>query len=203
MHGSHPNWSPRRITQLAALTIALTASTGLSLAGCTTHGNTGNPVPVGAPINSTAPATGRCRFVSAAEIAQITGISTIKPTPVLGGTDACDYFYDLDATIPGWSPGDSTPQVPPPAIYVGFYTDDVGIDGVDRDLAGTSFVAVSGVGVKAGWSDEYGELAIVLQHGVARVSVEQPDSGSGKKLRTNDLKAIAVAVFHVAEPRMH
>ena len=201
VRNSRSSWSPRRITRLAVLTIALTASTGLSLAGCTTHEDTASPAPANAAATSAVSADGPCRLASAAEIAQITGISTIKPTPVAGDPNVCEYFYDLNATIPTWSPGTPASDIEvPPSVYIAFFTDAVGIDGVTRDLSGTDFVPLPGVGVKAGWDDELGDLAVDLQHGVARVSVEQPDSG--QKLRTNDLKAIAVEVFHVAEPRM-
>jgi hypothetical protein len=176
----------------------LVTAAGLALTGCAKaeHGAPSTAVTAPEPLP-----TGACRFVTAAEVAQITGIRTIKPTPVIGGTDACMYFYTVDATIPAWSPGmPVSDAVPPPSVYIAYFTEPVGVNGVERDLVNPKYFPVQGVGLQAVWIEDVDELAVKLQNGVARIDVNEPENG--QRLRSDDHKELAITLFRVGEPRM-
>jgi hypothetical protein len=187
-------WTPWRM-RLSRLPLVVTVAAGLMVVagggGVTLWVLTGN--------DDQPPPNGQCRLVSVPEVSRATGLKTVKPVPI--GTDPnliCSYLYDSSATIPTLEDFDNG-KPEPASVYVGFYADSTGINGVDSDLA-SGLSPVPGLGVTAGWNDERGELVVKLPHAAMRIVVDEPDPG--QRLRTTDRKAIAIQVYHAAAPRL-
>lgn len=193
----------RRQTKNPTATLGMLLCAAISAAALTACSSTSPAGESAAPGNGHADSVllpGKCRFLSAADVARATGLRTIKPVETEGG---CSYLFDANAVIPSLDPAVDPAKLDeslPPSIDFYFWSDSVAINGVTTDLASGTFTKVPGVGKDAGWSDKNQELAVVLQNGVVRIEVTAPKQP--QRFRTGDLRAIAVQLFKAAEPRL-
>lgn len=175
--------------------LALLACVGLpTVAGC-------SPSPVqSSPVQFPAATTGKCRYVTPDEMEKITGLPVIKPVETKG---TCEYLYSSDATEPTVEPTDINNLPPlPPSVSIQYETDSYAVNAVDRDIANSQHgnTPVPGLGTSAAWSDDRRELLVRLTNTAIRISVTAP--AAPQQFNTSDLKAIAIAVFKAAEPRL-
>ena len=160
------------------------------LASCSTS----NPAPGGSTSSSAATA-GKCRYVTATEMARATGLAAVKPVETVGG---CSYLLDPSDSMPSQS---ATTGLPPSVDFY-FYRDTVGISGAETDLSSPDVHHISDLGFPAGYRDDDGwyELVARVPNGAVRVIVAQPDPP--QHLRTDDRTAIAVQILRAAQPRL-
>ena len=145
-----------------------------------------------------AAAGGQCRYVTAAEVAEATGLPAVKPTETQG---PCNYLLNPADVMPSLDPRmTSFPPLPPALTFV-FYTDAYPVSAVVQDLQRPGLTPVPGLdGVTAGsFTGPDGEYEFVakLTGGAVRISVDPP-----RQFRTGDLTTVAVRVFKFARPRM-
>ncbi|SNY44089.1 hypothetical protein [Paractinoplanes atraurantiacus] len=136
--------------------------------------------------------TGKCRFVSATEMAEATGLPEVKPVETHGG---CSYLYDPDAVVPAMYTDlkaigkDYEPM--PPAIS--FQFDGPGA----ADWPAGGGTPVENVGDSAFWTESEHALVVRSAEGTARISVEQAGLP-----RTDDLTRIAVKAYGFGAGRL-
>jgi hypothetical protein len=107
---------------------------------------------------------GKCRFVTAPEMAHAVGVPAVKPVETTGG---CSYLLDPTDVMPTWNIGDRTIPPLPPSIAFYYYTDKTGIEALHRDLSNPTNEPVNNLGAPAIWydnddpADELHELAVL------------------------------------------
>lgn len=174
------------------LPVVLTATALLS-AGCQGDQQTA--------AGATPAAGGKCRFVSAAEMAQVVGVAAVKPVETAGG---CSYLLDPADVMPSLDPAAATFPPLPPSIDFSFYTDQVAINAFAEDLKNPGEQPVSDLDAPARWLDDDGEqlhqLTVRTSRGVVRINVMPP--GPPQHLRTDDRVALAKQIYTIARPRL-
>lgn len=167
----------RHIGWLACVAVALSALTGCS-----------------SPTQFPAAKTGKCRYVTPAEMEKITGLPVIKPVETIG---TCEYLYSADATEP--TVGSINSNNVPPSVSIQYETDPYSVNAVGEDIS--RGIPVAGLGVRAAWDSYYGELDVRLKRTAIRIMITAPTAP--QHFRTANLQTIAIAVFRVAEPRLN
>jgi hypothetical protein len=147
---------------------------------------------------------GKCRFVTAPEMAQAVGVPAVKPVETKGG---CSYLLNPTDVMPSWNIGDPTIPPLPPSVDFYYYTDKTGIDALDRDLRNPQNRQIGDLGTPAAWyesddpADPLHELAVRTPHGAIRIDIMSTELPQLHP-QTDDRIAIAERVYRIALPRL-
>jgi hypothetical protein len=194
----------------ALLTISVAATGCQAAGGSAVHtggsaGNTGagavhTASPGGGDSATYDPAL--CRFVTADEMAKVTGVPQTKPIPRPG---QCYYVFDPAFVFPSFNPAAAVIPSPPPSISLMYDEGSTIIDAFAEDRKNPRDELVDGLGAPAQWyeldsgPDALIELEVRLPRGVVRIDIIPPDPP--QKLSTGN-KDLAIAIFKIAKPRL-
>lgn len=197
--------SPRSTLVLTVFTTAVLMAAGCQANTRATASGSNNAVsaaPTTDPTESAqAGAGGKCRFITAAEMAQAAGVAAVKPVETAGG---CSYLLNPADVMPSIDPAAATIPPLPPSVDFFYWTDDTAIGGFTEDVKNPREKPITGLGRPALWYDndaeQTHELSVRTQHGVVRINVMPPDPP--QHLRTDDRTAIAEQIYRIAAPRL-